>query len=118
MPDGDAPIAAAILAGGLAKRMNGANKAHLRIGAERIVESQLRLLRRVADPVFIVSNRSKDFSDLGVEVVPDAIAGAGPLGGIYTALLASARCTPTVARWCISCARCSCASPASSTGSC
>ena len=91
MPDGDASIAAAILAGGLARRMNGANKAHLRIGAERIVERQLRLLRTVADPVFIVSNRSEDFSGLGVEVVPDVIAGAGPLGGIYTALLASTR---------------------------
>jgi molybdenum cofactor guanylyltransferase len=91
MPGGDASIAAAILAGGLARRMNGANKAHLRIGAERIVERQLRLLRTVADPVFIVSNRSEDFSGLGVEVVPDVIAGAGPLGGIYTALLASTR---------------------------
>jgi molybdenum cofactor guanylyltransferase len=91
MSDGDAPIAAAILAGGLARRMNGANKAHLRIGAERIVERQLRLLRRVADLVFIVSNRSDDFFGLGVEVVPDVIAGAGPLGGIYTALLASTR---------------------------
>ena len=91
MPQGDAPIAAAILAGGLARRMNGANKAHLRIGAERIVERQLRLLRTVADPVFIVSNRSDDFSGLGLAVVPDVIAGAGPLGGIYTALLASTR---------------------------
>ena len=42
--------------------MNGANKAHLRIGGERIVERQLRLLRAVADPVFIVSNRSEEFS--------------------------------------------------------
>jgi molybdopterin-guanine dinucleotide biosynthesis protein A len=91
MPSGDASIAAAILAGGLARRMNGANKAQLRIGAERIVERQLRLLRTIADPVFVVSNRSEDFSELGVEVVPDVIAGAGPLGGIYTALLASPR---------------------------
>jgi molybdopterin-guanine dinucleotide biosynthesis protein A len=86
MPDAAAPIAAAILAGGHARRMQGANKAHLRIDGERIVERQLRLLRDVADPVFIVSNRQQDFSDLGVEVVPDAIADAGPLGGIYTAL--------------------------------
>ena len=79
---GNSSIAAAILAGGLARRMGGVNKAGLRIGAERIVERQLRRLRVVADPVFIVSNRSEDFSGLGEELVPDAIAGAGPLGGI------------------------------------
>ena len=91
MSSGSPSIAAAILAGGLARRMNGANKADLRIDGERIVERQLRLLRVVADPVFIVSNRSEDFSGLGVEVIPDAIEGAGPLGGIYTALLTSRR---------------------------
>jgi molybdopterin-guanine dinucleotide biosynthesis protein A len=91
MIDGGTPIAAAILAGGLARRMDGANKADLRIDGERIVERQLRLLRVVADLVFIVSNRSEDFSGLGVEVISDAIEGAGPLGGIYTALLASCR---------------------------
>lgn len=91
MPEDSTSIAAAILAGGLARRMDGANKADLRIGGERIVERQLRLLRAVADPVVIVSSRSEDFSGLGVEVIPDAIEGAGPLGGIYTALLASRR---------------------------
>ena len=91
MPDGSTSVAAAILAGGLARRMDGANKADLRIGGERIVERQLRLLRMVADPVFIVSNRREDFSGLGVEVIPDAIEGAGPLGGVYSALLASRR---------------------------
>jgi molybdopterin-guanine dinucleotide biosynthesis protein A len=91
MPGGSTSIAAAILAGGLARRMNGANKADLRIGGERIVQRQLRLLRAVADPVFIVSNRSEDFSGLRVEVISDAIEAAGPLGGIYTALLASPR---------------------------
>jgi molybdopterin-guanine dinucleotide biosynthesis protein A len=91
MPDGTSSIAAAILAGGLARRMNGVNKAGLLVGGERIVERQLRLLRRVADPVVIVSNRSEDFSGLGVDVIPDAIERAGPLGGIYTALLSSPR---------------------------
>jgi molybdopterin-guanine dinucleotide biosynthesis protein A len=91
MPDAAAPIAAAILAGGQARRMNGANKARLHIGGEAIVERQLRLLRAVADPVFVVSNRVQDFAELGVDVVPDAIPDAGPLGGIYTALRHSPR---------------------------
>jgi len=92
MSDLSAPIAAAILAGGHARRMGGANKAGLRIGDERVVDRQLRLLRQVADPVFVVVAMAADrtgFDDLGVEVVADVVADAGPLGGIYTALTAS-----------------------------
>jgi molybdenum cofactor guanylyltransferase len=83
------PIAAAILAGGLARRMGGANKAGLRIGDERIIDRQLRLLRQVADPVFIVAGSAEPFQEFQIEVVPDVVSGAGPLGGIYTALTAS-----------------------------
>ena len=83
------PIAAAILAGGLARRMGGANKAGLQIGNERIIDRQLRILRQVADPVFIVASVAEPFQELQVRVVPDIVAGAGPLGGIYTALTAS-----------------------------
>jgi molybdopterin-guanine dinucleotide biosynthesis protein A len=83
------PIAAAILAGGLARRMGGANKAGLRIGDERIVDRQLRILRQVADPVFIVAGTAEPFQELQIKVVPDVVSGLGPLGGIYTALTAS-----------------------------
>ena len=82
-------IAAAVLAGGLARRMGGATKATLEIGAERIIDRQLRLLRQVADPVFVVAADRRPFEGLEVDVVPDAVAGAGPLGGIYTALTTS-----------------------------
>lgn len=82
-------IAAAILAGGLARRMGGANKAGLEIGNERIIDRQLRLLRQIADPVIIVAGSAEPFQELGVTVVPDVIPGVGPLGGIYTALTAS-----------------------------
>jgi molybdenum cofactor guanylyltransferase len=85
-----APVAAAILAGGEARRMGGVNKAGLRIGAERMLDRQLRLLRLVADPVFIVSSRA-DVDAAAVEIVADAVEGAGPLGGIYTALRHSPR---------------------------
>jgi molybdopterin-guanine dinucleotide biosynthesis protein A len=82
-------IAAAILAGGKARRMGGANKAGLRIGNERIIDRQLRLLRQIADPVFIVAASADPFQELEITVVPDVVPGAGPLGGIYTALTAS-----------------------------
>jgi molybdopterin-guanine dinucleotide biosynthesis protein A len=83
-------VAAAILAGGQARRMGGTNKATLHVGELRIVDRQLTLLRQVADPVFIVSSAHHEaFSALGIDVVPDAIPEAGPLGGIYTALVSS-----------------------------
>ena len=69
--------------------MGGATKAALRIGDERIIDRQLRILRQVADSVFIVAADPRPFEGLDVDVVPDAIAGAGPLGGIYTALTTS-----------------------------
>jgi molybdopterin-guanine dinucleotide biosynthesis protein A len=83
--------AAAILAGGRARRFGGLNKASLRLGAERIIDRQLAVLRQVADDVFLVAPDAKPFADLGLAIVPDAIAGAGALGGIYTAVVASPR---------------------------
>lgn len=84
-------VAAAILAGGRARRMDGANKAALRIDGMRIIDRQLAVLRRVADPIFIVSGDQERFADLDLKVVPDAVPHAGALGGIYTAIVASPR---------------------------
>jgi molybdopterin-guanine dinucleotide biosynthesis protein A len=84
-------IAAAILAGGRARRMAGANKATLRIGADRIIDRQIALLRQVADPVFIVSGHREAFSSLPLAVVDDVVRGAGSLGGIYSAIVSSPR---------------------------
>lgn len=85
------PVAAAILAGGKATRLGGADKAALRLGGERIIDRQLALLRQVADPVFVVSAHADRFIDLGIAVVPDLMAGIGPLGGILAALQSSPR---------------------------
>jgi molybdopterin-guanine dinucleotide biosynthesis protein A len=82
-------IAAAILAGGLARRMSGANKATLKVGAGRIIDRQIALLQQVADPVFIVSGRHEAFRDLSLEIVDDVVPGAGALGGIYSAIVSS-----------------------------
>lgn len=43
-------------------------------------------LREVADDVTIVANDVERYARFGAEVVPDAHAGAGPLGGIYAAV--------------------------------
>ncbi len=82
-------IAAAILAGGVARRMGGTSKASLRIGTERIIDRQLRALAPVASAIFIVAPDAAPYDGLGLDVVPDVIPGAGALGGIYTAIVAS-----------------------------
>jgi molybdopterin-guanine dinucleotide biosynthesis protein A len=83
-------VSAAILAGGLARRFGGADKASLTVGRARIIDRQLAALQAVADDVRIVTNEPGRYGDLGVRVIPDAILGAGPLGGIYSALLDAA----------------------------
>jgi molybdenum cofactor guanylyltransferase len=80
-------ISAAILAGGRATRLGGADKASLVVGGARIVERQLAALGAVTRDVRIVAPDPARYADLGVRVVADAIEGAGPMGGLYTALV-------------------------------
>jgi molybdopterin-guanine dinucleotide biosynthesis protein A len=82
-------LAAAILAGGQARRLGGVNKGMLTVGASPIVDRQLDALRNVASTVFVVGRESPAWSDRGLAVVPDDIPGAGVLGGIYTAIVRS-----------------------------
>jgi molybdopterin-guanine dinucleotide biosynthesis protein A len=80
-------VSAAILAGGRARRFGGADKAQLAVGRARIIDRQLAALSAVADDIRIVCNDPDRYAALGVRVIPDAIRDAGPLGGIYSALL-------------------------------
>ena len=80
-------VSAAILAGGRARRFGGANKAALKIGSARIIDRELAALSGVADDIRIVARDSNGVNGLGVRVIADAIPDAGPLGGIYSALL-------------------------------
>lgn len=82
-------LAAAILAGGRARRLGGADKAALRVGGQRIIDRQLAAIRGVTPAIFIVASPDAPYADLGLPVVADAIAGAGALGGVYTAIVAS-----------------------------
>jgi molybdenum cofactor guanylyltransferase len=81
--------AAAILAGGRARRLGGQRKPTLIVGGLRIIDRQLAVLRQVAHPVFIVASECEPYADLGVDVVPDVLPGCGALGGIYTAVVRS-----------------------------
>jgi molybdopterin-guanine dinucleotide biosynthesis protein A len=84
-------IAAAILAGGHARRMHGQDKSALDISGRSIIERQLAILRHLTTDLLIVTAHGDEagaerFARLGVRVAPDLVPDAGPLGGLYTAL--------------------------------
>jgi molybdopterin-guanine dinucleotide biosynthesis protein A len=81
-----ADAAAAILAGGHARRFGGLDKSRLVVGGRTIIARQLDVLQHVAREVFVVGPTDGRFADLGVAVHADILAGCGALGGLHTAL--------------------------------
>jgi molybdopterin-guanine dinucleotide biosynthesis protein A len=82
-------VAAAIIAGGPARRLGGVTKSLIEIGGRAIADLQLELLRPLFARVFAVANEPAPWRARGVEVVADRIGGAGPLGGLEAALAAA-----------------------------
>jgi molybdopterin-guanine dinucleotide biosynthesis protein A len=78
---------AAILAGGRARRFGGLDKGALRVGEQSIFDRQLEVLRALTPHILIVGHDDLRYRQAGVSVVVDRIAGAGSLGGLYTALM-------------------------------
>lgn len=83
-----ASIAAVILAGGQATRMGGGDKCLLRIGPNRLIDLVIKRLTPQVGPIILNANgEAERFSDLGLTVVPDNVAGfAGPLAGILAGM--------------------------------
>src|SRR5215467_8622738 len=92
------PTFGLVLAGGLARRMGGGDKALIRIGDKTILERVLERLNPAC--VGIVLNANGDparFAAFGLPVVADDVAGfAGPLAGILAALDWAAQRRPKV----------------------
>jgi molybdenum cofactor guanylyltransferase len=82
-------LAAGILAGGRATRFDGVNKGTLVVGSTAIVDRLLDALRDVTREIFVVGRDDPAWTSRGLRVIPDETPGAGPLGGIYTALVHS-----------------------------
>jgi len=80
--------AAALIAGGRARRFNGRDKSRLIVGGRAIIVRQLAELRRVADEIFIVADDEMRFADLRVPVRRDDRIGV--LGAIATAIATAA----------------------------
>jgi molybdopterin-guanine dinucleotide biosynthesis protein A len=82
------PTLGLVLAGGLARRMGGGDKARIEIGGVSILDRVLACLS--GQCVGLIINANGDparFADTGVEVVPDNVPGfVGPLAGILAGL--------------------------------
>lgn len=79
-------LSAVILAGGESSRL-GRDKARLRIGGRTLIERTVEEVSKVCSEVLISANQPDPFRRLPVAgIVPDAIPGLGPLGGICAGL--------------------------------
>ena len=79
----------AILAGGRSRRLEGRNKAALKIGNDTVLDRQLARLRRVVDRIIIVAEDAVPFAWTGLQVVADLTPGDGALGALRTAIHAA-----------------------------
>ncbi len=77
-----------VLAGGLARRMGGGDKAKIEIGGVTILDRVLACLSGQCTGIAINANGDpKRFDDTGVPVIADSVPGfAGPLAGILAGL--------------------------------
>jgi molybdenum cofactor guanylyltransferase len=91
-----------MLAGGLARRMGGGDKARIRIGGATILERMLARLRPQCARLVLNANDAARFVDAGLPVVADSVPDfPGPLAGILAALDFAATQTPEIA-WVLS----------------
>jgi molybdopterin-guanine dinucleotide biosynthesis protein A len=82
------PTFGLVLAGGLARRMGGGDKALIRIGSETILQRTLARLTPQVDGVVLNANGDPTrFAAFGLPVVADSVPDfAGPLAGILAGL--------------------------------
>jgi molybdopterin-guanine dinucleotide biosynthesis protein A len=88
-----------VLAGGLARRMGGGDKARIKVGGKTILERVLARLTPQCSAVIINANGDPArFSDTGLTVVADSVPDfAGPLAGILAGLDWAAAHAPDIA---------------------
>src|SRR5262245_4899478 len=87
-------VAAAILAGGRARRLGGVWKGGLDIGGRTIVAREAAALARISDERLLVIGAQQSEMDftatqLGMRVVIDRAPGQGPLSGLDAAFAAT-----------------------------
>jgi molybdopterin-guanine dinucleotide biosynthesis protein A len=92
------PTLGLVLAGGLARRMGGGDKARIKIGGASILQRVLACLTPQCSGIIINANGDPArFADTGLPVVADSVPDfAGPLAGILAGLDWAAQNAPAV----------------------
>jgi len=89
MENPDPKITSIVLAGGKSLRM-GSNKVIKLLDGQSLIERVLERLKPLSNRILIVTSENVDLALTGSpEVVVDLYSDQGPLGGIYTGLMAS-----------------------------
>ena len=93
----------AVLAGGLGRRMGGADKALLHLGGRTLLSMAVERLDPQCDGIVISANGALErFEGMALPIVPDSVPGLlGPLAGILAALEWAASSRPSV-EWVVS----------------
>lgn len=78
-----------IQAGGQSSRM-GEDKALKPFLGRPLIQRVIERLSPVADELIVTTNRPKEYTFLGLRIVPDLKPGRGALGGLYTAIASAA----------------------------
>lgn len=80
-------ISCAVLAGGKSKRLNGENKALLKVGEKSNLEKIIAFAEKYFSETIIISNHPSHYQEhTGVRIFKDIFTDIGPLGGIHSAL--------------------------------
>jgi molybdenum cofactor guanylyltransferase len=97
------PTLGLVLAGGLARRMGGADKARIRVGGRTILERVVERLRPQCSGLVLNANNAPErFADTGLPVVADSVPDhPGPLAGILAGLDWTANQAPAI-EWVVS----------------
>jgi len=80
------PCSGVILAGGLAKRCGGENKALLPLGGVRLLDRVYAVYRQLFEEIILVTNQPLDFLDWDVRIVTDIFPERSSLTGIHAGL--------------------------------
>ena len=80
------PCSGVILAGGLATRYGGENKAFLKVGGMQILDRLFDLFSELFDEIILVTNRPRDFLEWDALIVTDVFPVRSSLTGIHAGL--------------------------------
>jgi len=83
-------VAAVILAGGLARRMDGQDKGLILLADQPMISYAINTLKPLVDSLIVNANRNREaYEDMGLPVIADSREGhLGPLSGLSSAIAA------------------------------